>query len=211
MNLFEFVFQEKVNLQVEIDSLRGKLSDEETRHKKAHEQLLVEKLKHATTVAHVDHHSEEIIKGSISFPWSLYFFSHLDLEKKLDAERSALKKSHDELIESQQKIRLLEIDYKELSNNYNQINQDHQAFQQLNEQIQIENQRRIQYDKELKQLQQQFNQSLQKEKQIQEQRDQFQNENERLSKELRQISSEYQTMKNKTRQLEEQIEGRRKE
>lgn len=200
---------------MEIDSLRGKLSDEETRHKKTHEQLLVEKLKRVSSDANVNHHSEQIIKGFIR---CVFFLSHLssflrssDLEKKLDAERSALKKSHDELIESQQKIRVLEIDYKELSTKFNQLNQDRQAFEQLNEQIDLDNQRRIQYDKEIKQLQQQLNHSLQKEKQAQEQRIQSQNENERLSKELRQMSNEYQTMKTKNRDFEEQLEGNEEE
>ena len=75
------------------------------------------------------------------------------------------------------------------------------------EQLESENQRRAQYDKEFKQLQQQFNQTLQKEKQIQEQANKFQLENERLTKELRQINNEYQTIKTKATDYEEQIEG----
>ena len=52
-----------MNFQVEIDSLRGKLSEAETTNKKLQEQLLVEKLKRVITDVDVNHHSEEIIKG----------------------------------------------------------------------------------------------------------------------------------------------------
>ena len=197
---------------MEIDSLRGKLSDEETQHKKIQEQLLVEKLKRVVSNIDVNHHSEEIIKGYISPFISISTSSSvLDLEKKLDIERFALKKSHDDLIETQQKFRLLEIDHRELTANYNQLTQDYQtSTKNVNEQIELENQRRIQYDKEIKQFQQQLNQSLQKEKQLQEQRNQLETENERVTKELRQMTNDYQTIKTKIREYEKQIEGRRK-
>lgn len=73
INCLEFL-QEKLNLQVEIDSLRGQLSEEETAHKKLQEQLLMEKLKRAFTNIEIDHHSAEIIKGISS---SLLSLSHL--------------------------------------------------------------------------------------------------------------------------------------
>ena len=119
-----------------------------------------------------------------------------------------MKKSHDDLIETQQKVRTLEIDYKELTSNYNQLNHDQQLFKRSNEQtIESENQRRTQYEKEIKQFQQQLTNSQQKEKQIQEQSNQIQNDNERLIKELRQMNNEYQTIKTKLRNSDELIEG----
>jgi septal ring factor EnvC (AmiA/AmiB activator) len=106
---------------------------------------------------------------------------------------------------------MLEIDYKELTTNYNQLNHDYQSFKQYNkeiiEQMETDNQRRTQYDKDFKQLQQQLNHSGQKEKQLQEELNKFQNENERLTKELRQINNEYQTIKTKINDYEEQVEG----
>lgn len=130
------------------------------------------------------------------------------MKKKLDTERFALKKSHDDLIETQQKLRLLEIEHRELTTNHNQSTQDSQtSTKNLNEQIESEIQRRIQSDKEIKQLQQQFQQSLQKEKQFQEQQNELENENERLTKELRQMNNDYQTIKTKLREYEKQIEG----
>ena len=143
-------------------------------------------------------------------PITISFFSS-DLEKKLDAERSALKKSNDELIETQKKVRMLEIDCKQITTTYNQLIHDHQSSKENNErmreQLESDNQRRSQYDKDLKQLQQQLNQSLQKEKQIQEQLNKYQQENERLTKDLRQINNEYQTIKTKISDYEDQIEG----
>lgn len=197
---------------MEIDSLRGKLSDEETKHKKIQEELLVEKLKRVASNIDANHHREEIIKGLLILsPPFLLLLLFLDLEKKLDIERFALKKSHDDLIETQQKLRLLEIDHRELTTNYNQLTHDYQSStKNVNEQIELENQRRIQYDKEIKQLQQQLNQSSQKDKQLQEQRNQLETENERLTKELRQMANDYQTIKTKLREYEKQIEGRRR-
>ncbi|CAF3765049.1 unnamed protein product [Rotaria sp. Silwood1] len=62
-----FLEREKVNLQVEIDSLRSKLIEEELRQQKLQEQFLVEKLKRAGTLnstdADIKHDSQEIIKG----------------------------------------------------------------------------------------------------------------------------------------------------
>jgi len=48
---------------MEIDSLRGKLAEEEIEHKKLQEQLLVEKLKRTMTDLDMDNRSDEIIKG----------------------------------------------------------------------------------------------------------------------------------------------------
>jgi septal ring factor EnvC (AmiA/AmiB activator) len=122
-----------------------------------------------------------------------------------------LKKSHDELTESQQKVRLLEIDFKELTTSYNQLYHDHQLSKQSNEQIlqqmESDHQRRTQYDKDIKQFQQQLNNSLNKEKQLQEELNQLKNENERLTKELRQMNNERQMIKTKISDYEEQVEG----
>ncbi len=61
-------FQEKLNLQVEIDTLRSKLTEEELSHKKLHEQFLAEKLKrvgtHNPTDEDIKNDNQEIIKGS---------------------------------------------------------------------------------------------------------------------------------------------------
>jgi len=99
------------------------------------------------------------------------------------------------------------MDLKELTTNSNQLHHDYQLSKQLIEQMEFDNQRRTQYDKDFKQLQQQLNNSLTKEKQIQEQLNQLKNENERLTKELRQINNEYQANKTKIIDYEEQIEG----
>lgn len=58
-----FFVKEKVNLKMEIDSLRVKLAEEEIEHKKLQEQLLVEKLKRTMTDLDMDNRSDEIIKG----------------------------------------------------------------------------------------------------------------------------------------------------
>ena len=59
---------------------------------------------------------------------------------------------------------MLEIDLKEMTTNYNQLNSAHQLFIQSNEQIieqmEFDNQRRTQNDKDFKELQQQLNNSL---------------------------------------------------
>ncbi|CAF4435419.1 unnamed protein product, partial [Adineta steineri] len=111
--------REKLNLQVDIDSLRAKLSGEEIAHKKYQEQILAEKLKRTGNDEDINHSSQEIIK---------------DLEKQLDGERLALKKSNDEFMQAQKKIRLLEIDLKEMKTHYDQLIYDHQLFKQSNEQ-----------------------------------------------------------------------------
>ncbi|CAF4430484.1 unnamed protein product, partial [Rotaria sp. Silwood2] len=187
--------REKLNLQVEIDSLRGKLSEEENAHKKIQEQLLVDKLKHVRTDEDLDHHSEEIIK---------------DLEKKLNSERSALKTSSDELMQTQKKVRILEIDLKELTTSYNQLLYDHELSKQSNEQfleqMEFDNQRRTQYDKDIKQLQQELNISLNKEKQMQDELDRLYHENQRLIQDLNHINNEYKISKTKLIDYEEQVE-----
>ncbi len=60
-----------MNLQVEIDSLRGKLSEEEIGHKKLQEQLLIEKLKRVMVDVDINHHNEEVIRGICSL---LFFY-----------------------------------------------------------------------------------------------------------------------------------------
>lgn len=135
------------------------------------------------------------------------FFSNKDLEKKLDAERLALKRSSDDLTEAQQKVRILEMDLKQMTINHNQLNHDYQLAKQSIKQMEFDNQRRTQYDKDLKQLQEQLQNSSNKEKQILNDINQYQNENERLSKELRQINNEYQIIKSKIIDYEEQVEG----
>ncbi|CAF5026351.1 unnamed protein product, partial [Rotaria sp. Silwood1] len=187
--------REKLKLQVEIDSLRVKLSEEENAHKKIQEQLLVDKLKHVRTDEDLDHHSDEIIK---------------DLEKKLNSERLALKTSNDELMQAQKKIRILEIDLKELTTKYNQLHSNYDLCKQTNEQsteqIVFDNQRRIQYEKDIKQLQQELNNSLNKEKQMHDERDRLYHENERLIQELNRINNEYKINKTKLIDFEEQVE-----
>ncbi|CAF4771522.1 unnamed protein product, partial [Rotaria sp. Silwood1] len=194
-----FLEREKVNLQVEIDSLRSKLIEEELRQQKLQEQFLVEKLKRAGTLnstdADIKHDSQEIIK---------------DLERKLDAERLSLKRSNDELIQTQKKVRILEMDLKQITTNYNHLIHDHELSKQSNEQIieqmEFDHQRRTQYDKDLKQLQQQFDNSLNKEKQMLNELNQIRKENERLNKELRIINNEYENIKTKIIDYEEQVE-----
>ena len=56
-----------------MDSLRAKLFEEETVHKKVQEQLLLEKLTCNQTDEAINHHSEEIIKG---IPSIFYFLLH---------------------------------------------------------------------------------------------------------------------------------------
>ncbi|CAF1115190.1 unnamed protein product [Rotaria sordida] len=187
--------REKFNLQVEIDSLRVKLSEEEIAHKKIQEQLLVDKLKHVRTDEDLDHHREEIIK---------------DLEKKLNSERLALKTSNDELMQTQKKVRIVEIDLKELTTSYNQLLSEHELSKQSNEQfieqMEFDNHRRTQYDKDIKQLQQELHNSLNKEKQLQDELDHLYQGNERLVEELNHINNEYKINKTKLIDYEEQVE-----
>ncbi|CAF3587436.1 unnamed protein product [Rotaria sordida] len=194
-----FLEREKVNLQVEIDSLRSKLIEEEIRHQKLQEQFLVEKLKRSGTQNSTDddikHDSQEIIK---------------DLERKLDAERLSLKRSNEELIQTQKKVRILEMDLKQITTNYNHLIHDHELSKQSNEQIieqmESDNHRRTQYDKDLKHLQQQFDNSLNKEKQMLNELNHIRKENERLNQELRMINNEYENIKTKVIDYEEQVE-----
>ncbi len=62
-----FFSKEKLNLQVEIDSLRSKLIEEEITNKKLQEQFLTEKLKrfgtHNATDEDIRNDNQEIIKG----------------------------------------------------------------------------------------------------------------------------------------------------
>ncbi len=87
INLFN---QEKLNLQVEIDSLRSKLNEEETALKKLQEQSLVDKLKrvgtHNATDEEIKNGSQEIIKG---IP-SILFFSQLILLCQISKENQIL-------------------------------------------------------------------------------------------------------------------------
>ncbi|CAF4447695.1 unnamed protein product, partial [Rotaria magnacalcarata] len=66
-----FLEREKLNLQVEIDSLRSKLIEEEIRHQKLQDQFLVEKLKRAGTHNLTDddlkHDGQEIVRGIYYF------------------------------------------------------------------------------------------------------------------------------------------------
>ncbi|CAF1365200.1 unnamed protein product [Adineta steineri] len=187
--------REKLNLQVDIDSLRAKLSGEEIAHKKYQEQILAEKLKRTGNDEDINHSSQEIIK---------------DLEKQLDGERLALKKSNDEFMQAQKKIRLLEIDLKEMKTHYDQLIYDHQLFKQSNEQIleqiQTDNQRRTQYDKDFKQLQQQLNDSLNREKHLENELNHLQKENRNLIEELHHINKECETIKTKILDYEDQVE-----
>ena len=164
----------------------------------------------------INHHSDEIIKGTFPLLLLTHFFpsNSSDLEKKLDIERSALKKSHDELTEAQQKVRLLEIGLNELTSSSNKLKHDYQQVKRSNEkiveQMELENQRRAQYEKELKELKllpRQLSTSVQKEKQMQEQFQHIQNENQRLTKESHQMNNEYETIKTKIADYEEQLEG----
>lgn len=135
----------------------------------------------------------------------------VDLEKKLNLERTTLKKSNDELIECQQKLRLLEIDLKDAKNTSSKLSQDYQMLQQAHEQsleqIEFDNQRRNHHEKDYKLLQEQVNNLTNKDKQMQDSIRQLQTENERLNKELRSINNEYQLIKTQTNEYEEQIEG----
>jgi len=194
--LFE---REKLNFQMELESLRSKLTEEEIAHKKVQEQFLVEKLKRVSTPnateEEIKNDSQEIIK---------------DLERKLDAERLALKKSNEEFVQMQKKARILEMDLKQITANYNQLSQDHQLFKQSNEQIieqmESDQQRRNQYDKDLKYLQQQLTQALNGEKQVMNELNQIKIDNQRLQDELRTMNHDYENIKLKLIDYEEQVE-----
>ncbi|CAF5214926.1 unnamed protein product, partial [Rotaria magnacalcarata] len=180
---------------VEIDSLRAKLSEEEMAHKKIQEQLLVDKLKHVRTDEDLDHHSEEIIK---------------DLEKKLNIERLATKAANDELMQTQKKFRAIEVDLKDLTTTYNQLIYDNELTKQSNgqliEQIEIENQRRAQFDRDIKQLQQELNNTSNREKQVHIELYRLHQDNERLTEDLNHINDEYKIIKTKLVDYEEQLE-----
>jgi chromosome segregation ATPase len=195
-SLFE---REKLNLQVEIDTLRSKLTEEELSHKKLHEQFLAEKLKrvgtHNPTDEDIKNDNQEIIK---------------ELERKLDSERLSQKRSHEELIQTQKKVRILEMDLKQITTNYNQLIYDHELSKQSNEQIieqmESDHQRRTQYDKDFKQLQQQLQNASNKEKQMINELNQIRRENERLHDELRLMNNDYENIKTKVIDYEEQVE-----
>ena len=218
LSMLFFSFQEKLNFQVEIDTLRAKLIEEETTHQKLQEQFLVEKLKRVNTPNATDEEikndSQEIIKGPCSHrcPSSTSsLFSFADLEKKLDLERQALKRANEELMQVQKKARMLEMDLKQITTTYNQLSYDHELFKQSNEQIieqmESDHQRRNQYDKDLKYLQQQFSNAVNQEKQAQNEVNQTRQENQRLSDELRTLGQDYENMKTKLIDFEEQVEG----
>ena len=142
---------------------------------------------------------------------SFCFVLCVDLEKKLDAERMAVKRANEDLIQTQKKVRILEIDLKQITTNYNQLIYDHQLSKQSNEQIieqmESDNQRRTQYDKDFKQLQQQLQNSLNKEKQFLNEIHQMKKENDRLQDELKTLNVEYENVKTKIIDYEEQVEG----
>lgn len=159
------------------------------------------------------------VKKSFGVCFFFFFLSFItfilfqtDLERKLDAERLSLKRANEELIQSQKKVRMLEMDLKQITNNYNQLIYDHELSKQSNEQIiermESDHQRRSQYDKDLKQLQQQFQNSLNKEKQLNNEINQIRKENERLNDELRLSNQEYENIKSKLVDYEEQVEGK---
>ncbi|CAF3858340.1 unnamed protein product [Rotaria sp. Silwood1] len=157
--------------------------------------------------------SEESFSVSKTFvgnQLSFVGFSFSNEAQKLDAERLSLKRSNDELIQTQKKVRILEMDLKQITTNYNHLIHDHELSKQSNEQIieqmEFDHQRRTQYDKDLKQLQQQFDNSLNKEKQMLNELNQIRKENERLNKELRIINNEYENIKTKIIDYEEQVE-----
>ncbi len=213
-----FFSQEKLNLQVEFDSLRSKLIEEEIAHKKLQEQFLSDKLKrvgtHNATDEDIKNDNQEIIKGIyliFNFFSNFFFFFYSDLERKLDVERLSLKRSNEELIQTQKKVRILEMDLKQITNNYNQLIYDHELSKQSNEQIieqmESDHQRRTQYDKDFKQLQQQLQNSLNKERQISNELNQIRRENERLNDELRMLNKEHENVKTKILDYEEQVEG----
>lgn len=204
---------------MEIDSLRSKLLEEEISHKKLQEQFLTEKLKRVGTQnsseEEIKNDSQEIVRGNILSSSSFIIpFLLIDLERKLDAERVSLKRANEELIQSQKKVRMLEMDLKQITNNYNQLIYDHELSKQSNEQIiermESDHQRRSQYDKDLKQLQQQFQNALNKEKQLNNELNQMRKENERLHDELRLSNQEYENLKSKLIDYEEQVEGKTK-
>jgi chromosome segregation ATPase len=114
-------------------------------------------------------------------------------------------------MQTQKKVRMLEIDLRENTINYNQLISDYELSKQSNgqliERIQSDNQRLTQYDKDFKQIQQKLSNSLNNEKQMQDELRQFQEENQRLMEDLRQISDEYKIIKTKIIDYENMFEG----
>jgi len=102
------------------------------------------------------------------------------------------------------------MDLKQITTNYNQLIYDHELSKQSNEQIieqmESDNLRRTQYDKDFKQLQQQLQNSLNKEKQMINELNQIRKENERLNDELRMMNIEHENIKTKIIDYEEQVE-----
>lgn len=129
----------------------------------------------------------------------------------MDTERLSLKRANEELIQSQKKVRMLEMDLKQITNNYNQLIYDHELSKQSNEQIiermESDHLRRSQFDKDLKQLQQQLQNALNKEKQLINEINQIRKENERLNEGLRLSNQESENIKSKLIDYEEQVEG----
>lgn len=140
--------------------------------------------------------------------------SFLDLEKKLDVERSSFKRVNEELMQCQKKIRILEMDLRQITTNYNQLIHDHETFKQSNEQIieqmESDQQRRNQYDRDLKYLQQQLTQAMNQERQSQNELNQIRQDNQRLMDELRAVHQDFENAKAKLIDYEDQVEGKRK-
>lgn len=115
-------------------------------------------------------------------------------------------------MQTQKRGRVLEVELKELTTNYNQLTYDHELLKQSNakliKQIDDENQRRFQFDKDSKQYQQDLYTALNREKQMQEDLERLQKENLRLTEEFNNLNNEYKTVELKHADVEEQLDSK---
>ena len=153
-------------------------------------------------IGDIHHPSQEMIEG-ISIVSLLHDHScSLALERKLESERLSAKRSHEELILTQKQLRMLEVDFKEVNHDYEQLSK------QWKDRLESDQQRRLQYDRDLRQSQEQLNKSASREEQTLKDLLKLQKENEYLDGELRHIRDEYETNRNEVTDYKEEIEGK---
>ena len=125
----------------------------------------------------------------------------LALEKKLESERASARRSHEELIQTQNQLRMLELNLKEVNLDYEQLSRE------WNDRLESDHQRRVQSERDVRQLQDQLNKSLSREEQMKDDVLKLQKENDYLDAELHRIRDEHETHIGKMTEYEEYIES----
>lgn len=186
--------------------MRTKLPNGDGLHVRFREQTLTDKSKRASTMNgtydEIHYSSPEMIEG---IPIVVLFAGHrccLALEKKLESERASARRSHEELLQTQNRLRMVELDLKEVNLDYEQLSG------QWNDRLESDHQRRVQSDRDVRQLQEQLNKSLSREEQMKDDVLKLQKENDYLDAELHRIRDEYGAQGEKMNDYKDQIEGK---